>query len=62
MAGRIRDADITEVRNRTRVEEIVEEYVALRKAGVLAADGNIVKVHNRRGALENSILYQNGQE
>jgi len=39
-----------------------EEYVALRKAGVLAADGNIVKVHNRRGALENSILYQNGQE
>mmetsp|Transcript_26964 Transcript_26964/g.77758 ORF Transcript_26964/g.77758 Transcript_26964/m.77758 type:complete len:218 (+) Transcript_26964:354-1007(+) len=39
-----------------------EEYVALRKAGVLAADGNIVKVHNRRGALENSQLYLNGQE
>jgi large subunit ribosomal protein L10e len=39
-----------------------EEYVALRKAGVLAADGNIVKVHNRRGALEQSQLYLNGQE
>ena len=39
-----------------------EEYVALRKAGVLAADGNQVKVHNRRGALENSVLYQTGME
>ena len=39
-----------------------EEYVALRKAGVLAADGNIVKVHNRRGPLEQSVLYQAGQE
>ena len=39
-----------------------EEYVALRKAGVLAADGNIVKVHTRRSALENSQLYLNGQE
>ena len=39
-----------------------EEYVALRKAGVLAADGNIVKVHNRRGPLAKSVLYQSGQE
>mmetsp|Transcript_37792 Transcript_37792/g.82813 ORF Transcript_37792/g.82813 Transcript_37792/m.82813 type:complete len:218 (+) Transcript_37792:562-1215(+) len=39
-----------------------EEYVTLRKAGVLAADGNIVKVNSRRGLLENSALYQNGQE
>lgn len=39
-----------------------EEYVTLRKAGVLAADGNIVKVHTRRGALEKSQLYHNGQE
>jgi large subunit ribosomal protein L10e len=39
-----------------------EEYVALRKAGVLAADGNQVKVHNRRGKLENSVLYQTGME
>jgi len=39
-----------------------EEYVGLRKAGVLTADGNIVKVHNRRGALEKSSLYINGQE
>ncbi|MEJ8279370.1 DNA primase [Pseudonocardia spirodelae] len=39
MAGRIRDADITEVRNRTRVEEIVEEYVALRRAGAGSLKG-----------------------
>jgi ribosomal protein L10.e len=39
-----------------------EEYVRLRKAGVLAADGNQVKVHNRRGALEDSVLYQTGME
>merc|ERR1712232_1544036 len=38
------------------------EYVAMRKSGELTADGNIVKVHNRRGRLENSSLYQNGQE
>ena len=38
------------------------EYVALRKAGVLTADGNIVKVHNRRGRLEKSSLYQNNKE
>jgi large subunit ribosomal protein L10e len=39
-----------------------EEYVALRKAGVLAADGAQVKVHNRRGALKKSVLYQTGME
>jgi large subunit ribosomal protein L10e len=39
-----------------------EEYVKLRRSGELAADGNIVKVHNRRGALEKSALYQAGQE
>ena len=39
-----------------------EDYVRLRKAGDLAADGNIVKVHNRRGLLEDSALYQAGQE
>merc|ERR1739846_165389 len=39
-----------------------EEYVRLRKAGDLAADGNMVKVHNRRGALEDSALYQAGQD
>merc|ERR1712106_1143093 len=38
------------------------EYVAMRKSGILTADGNIVKVHNRRGRLEDSSLYQNGQE
>ena len=39
-----------------------EEYVRLRRSGELAADGNIVKVHNRRGRLEKSVLYQSGQE
>ena len=39
-----------------------EEYVRLRKAGDLAADGNMVKVHNRRGRLEKSALYQAGQD
>merc|ERR1712045_839839 len=34
-----------------------EDYVRLRKAGDLAADGNMVKVHNRRGPLEKSALY-----
>ena len=38
-----------------------EEYVRMRKSGELAADGNIVKVHNRRGALETSVLFQAGQ-
>ena len=39
-----------------------EEYVKLRKEGVLSADGNQVKVHNRRGPLEKSVLYQTGME
>ncbi|MEQ3554690.1 DNA primase [Pseudonocardia nematodicida] len=39
MAGRIRDSDITEVRNRTPVEEIVGEYVALRRAGAGSLKG-----------------------
>ncbi|QJY50128.1 DNA primase [Pseudonocardia broussonetiae] len=33
MAGRIRDSDITEVRDRTRIDEVIGEYVALRRAG-----------------------------
>lgn len=39
-----------------------EEYVTMRRTGLLSADGNIVKVHNRRGLLENSALYKAGQE
>merc|ERR1712063_39272 len=39
-----------------------EEYVALRRSGELSADGNIVKVHTRRGPLEKSVLYQSGME
>ena len=33
MAGRIRDADIAEVRDRNRIDEVVGDYVALRPAG-----------------------------
>jgi large subunit ribosomal protein L10e len=39
-----------------------EEYVARRRSGELSCDGNIVKVHNRRGLLVNSALYQAGHE
>ncbi len=39
MAGRIRDSDIVEVRERTRIEEVVGEYVALRRAGAGALKG-----------------------
>merc|ERR1711934_769847 len=39
-----------------------EEYVALRRAGVLSCDGNVVKVHTRKGPLIKSSLYLNGQE
>lgn len=38
-----------------------EKYVEMRKSGELSADGNIVKVHNRRGILEKNALYQAGQ-
>jgi DNA primase len=33
VAGRIRDADIAEIRERARIDEIVGEYVSLRNAG-----------------------------
>mmetsp|Transcript_22879 Transcript_22879/g.28838 ORF Transcript_22879/g.28838 Transcript_22879/m.28838 type:complete len:218 (+) Transcript_22879:140-793(+) len=39
-----------------------EVYVEKRRNGELAADGNQVKVHNRRGPLEKSVLYQTGME
>ena len=39
-----------------------ETYVAKRRSGELSADGNIVKVHTRRGLLEKSALYQAGQD
>ncbi len=39
MAGRIRDADIAEVRERNRIEEVVGEYVALRRAGADSLKG-----------------------
>ena len=33
MPGRIRDADIAEIRERVRIDEVIGEYVALRRAG-----------------------------
>merc|ERR1712160_52504 len=39
-----------------------EEYVALRKAGELTAEGSMVKVNSRRGPLAKSALYLAGQD
>ncbi|HZG91589.1 MAG TPA: DNA primase [Pseudonocardia sp.] len=39
MAGRIRDSDIAEVRDRTRIDELIGEYVALRRAGAGSLKG-----------------------
>ena len=33
MAGRIRDDDIAEVREKAKIDEVVSEYVTLRPAG-----------------------------
>jgi len=39
VAGRIRDSDIAEVRDRTRIDEVIGEYVALRPAGAGSLKG-----------------------
>ncbi len=39
MAGRIRDSDIVEVRDRARIDEVVGDYVALRPAGAGSLKG-----------------------
>ncbi|MDT7579937.1 MAG: primase, partial [Pseudonocardiales bacterium] len=39
MAGRIRDSDIAEVRDRVRIDEVIGEYVALRRAGAGSLKG-----------------------
>jgi DNA primase len=39
VAGRIRDADIAQVRERARIDEVVGEYVALRRAGAGSLKG-----------------------
>jgi large subunit ribosomal protein L10e len=39
-----------------------ETYVEMRRNGELSADGNIVKVHNRRGPLAKNALYLAGKE
>ena len=39
MAGRIRESDIAEIRDRVRIDEIIGEYVALRRAGAGSLKG-----------------------
>ncbi len=39
MAGRIRDSDIAEVRDRVRIDEVIGEYVTLRRAGAGSVKG-----------------------
>jgi DNA primase len=39
VAGRIRDSDIAQVRDRTRIDEVIGEYVALRRAGAGSLKG-----------------------
>jgi DNA primase len=39
VAGRIRDADIAQVRDRARIDDVVGEYVALRRAGAGSMKG-----------------------
>jgi DNA primase len=39
VAGRIRESDIAEVRDRVRVDEVIGEYVALRRAGAGSLKG-----------------------
>ena len=39
MTGRIRDSDIAQVRDRTRIDEVIGEYVALRRAGAGSLKG-----------------------
>jgi DNA primase len=39
VAGRIRDSDIAEVRDRVRVDEVIGEYVTLRRAGAGSVKG-----------------------
>ena len=39
MAGRIRDGDIAEIRDRVRIDEVIGEYVALRRAGAGSLKG-----------------------
>ncbi len=39
MAGRIRDSDIAEVRDRARIDDVIGDYVALRRAGAGSLKG-----------------------
>ena len=46
MAGRIRDGDIAEVRDRTRIDEVIGEYVALRRAGAGSLTVKAARIEN----------------
>merc|ERR1739845_89420 len=39
-----------------------EEYVRLMKSNQIGVDGNIVKIHNRRGPLAESVLFLSGKD
>ncbi|MER6873401.1 CHC2 zinc finger domain-containing protein, partial [Amycolatopsis sp. NPDC000673] len=47
VAGRIRESDIAEVRERNRIDEVVGEYVALRRAGGGSLKG-LCPFHNEK--------------
>jgi DNA primase len=46
VAGRIRDEDIAEVRERARIEEVVSQYVTLRRAGT--AEKGLCPFHDEK--------------
>jgi len=46
VAGRIRDEDIAEVRERARIEEVVSQYVTLRRAG--SAEKGLCPFHDEK--------------
>jgi DNA primase len=46
VAGRIRDEDIAEVRDRARIEEVVSQYVTLRRSG--AAEKGLCPFHDEK--------------
>jgi DNA primase len=49
VAGRIRDSDIAEVRDRARIDEVIGEYVALRRAGAGSLKG-LCPFHDEKSA------------
>src|SRR4030088_1730345 len=52
MSGRIRDEDIAEVRERNRIDEVVGDYVQLRRAGADSLKG-LCPFHDEKRLLFN---------